>query len=116
MGECAALVGFAQALLLRSWRASDGWLDPRTPHCAWLGVACDARGRVTRLEQDWNVLFGTLPASTGDDLVHLQALLLRHNEMLRGPLPASLGRLRELEHLCAVPRRVAPRAEAPDRA
>ena len=104
-GDCAALVGFAQALGVQFWRAADGWLAPSTHHCAWQGVACDARGRVTRLEQDWNVLVGSLPAATAE-LAHLRELQLRHNDLLRGPLPASLCRLRELQHLCVAARRV----------
>ncbi len=61
--DCLALCDLAAATEHHHWRRKDGWLRVGTPHCAWLGVGCDADGRVMRLELDLNGLQGELPPS-----------------------------------------------------
>ena len=78
------------------WNNRHGWLTD-APISAWEGVWTNADGDVIALALYENNLRGIIPASLGR-LPNLQELILSGNE-LTGPIPASLKKLRNLQEL-----------------
>ena len=75
LDERAALMELYNATRGQEWLRRDNW-STGVPVCAWFGVDCDARGRVTTLDVQSN--------------------------NLRGPLPAVLSNLTSMQHLCVM--------------
>ena len=101
VGDCRALVGFANALaegnelpddhVLRQWGSGEQVRIDR-----WSGSGVSA-GRVTELYLDNNQLTGAIPPELGS-LINLQGLSLYGNQ-LTGPIPPELGSLINLQGL-----------------
>ena len=79
-----------------NWKQSDNWLTQRRLR-NWYGVEVDGRGRVTRLDLNFNNLSGPIPPQLGS-LSNLQYLDLYLNN-LSGPIPPQLGSLSNLKNL-----------------
>ena len=80
----------------RNWWNDNGWLSDR-PIGQWYGVVTNADGRVVGLQLDGNRLRGEIPATLGR-LSDLELLDLSNNR-LDGALPAELGSLTNLKSL-----------------
>ena len=78
------------------WISRRGWLTD-TPLDEWKGVETDADGYVTELRLTYNNLEGPLPSSLGL-LRNLEKLTLFSNR-LSGPIPPELGNLTQLRVL-----------------
>ena len=92
----AALVALYNATKGASWSTRTNWLSDR-PLDEWLGVTTNSDGRVTRLFLSRKQLRGPIPAELGN-LTNLDLLWLADNE-LTGPIPAELGNLTNLSRL-----------------
>ena len=92
----AALVAFYNATEGASWTRNWNWLSDR-PIGQWFGVTTNSDGRATELLFWSNQLRGPIPAELGD-LSNLELLHLSYNQ-LTGPIPAELGGLTNLELL-----------------
>ena len=92
----AALVAVYNATGGATWLTSTNWLSDR-PLDAWHGVITNSDGRVAELWLWGNNLRGPIPAELGD-LTELQTLDLRSNA-LTGPIPPELGDLTNLRRL-----------------
>ncbi|MYD56571.1 MAG: hypothetical protein F4246_06115 [Rhodothermaceae bacterium] len=79
-----------------NWRLRDGWLTD-APLNEWSRVETDAEGNVTELWLTRNNLEGPLPPSLGL-LRNLEVLALYSNR-LSGPIPPELGNLTQLKEL-----------------
>ena len=79
-----------------SWKKSDNWLDGCDP-CDWLGVTCNAEGRVIGLDLSNNGLSGSLPPEIGQ-LTELQNLDLGQNK-ISGEIPVEIYTLSNLTTL-----------------
>jgi len=96
--DSLALVGIYYDMNGLGWSHNDNWLTSHSI-ATWYGVTVDSTGRVTKLNLGSNSLKNKLSASFGD-LSQLKELNLAYNEKLSaGPIPASLGRLQQLEVL-----------------
>ena len=80
----------------RNWRNNNGWLSDQ-PIGQWYGVVTNADGRVVGLQLDENRLSGEIPATLGR-LSDLELLDLSNNR-LGGALPEELGSLTNLKSL-----------------
>lgn len=69
-------------------------MDIAALKCSSEGVACDSRGRITKLYLDGKGITGSIPPKIGL-LTSLQIMDLRNNQ-LTGTLPAEIGRLTEM--------------------
>ena len=92
----AALVAVYNATRGATWLTSTNWLSDRPLH-EWHGVVTNSDGRVAELWLWGNQLRGPIPAELGE-LTELQTLDLRSNR-LTGPIPAELGDLTDLRRL-----------------
>ena len=92
----AALVALYNATRGATWLTSTNWLSDR-PLDQWHGVITNSDGRVAELWLWGNNLRGPIPAELGD-LTELQTLDLRSNRMT-GPIPVELGDLTNLRRL-----------------
>lgn len=79
-----------------SWTKKTNWLSVKS-ECAWFGVKCDVRGRVTRLEMAFNNMVGLLPRDI-KLLADLEVLDLKANE-LQGVIPNGIGEMKKLKVL-----------------
>ncbi len=93
--ECEALVAFYISTGGDNWINHSGWLQTNTP-CTWFGLTCN-EGHVTRLELDWNYLYGMLPSEIGD-LSYLKVLRMVFNGII-GSIPSEIGNLLQLREL-----------------
>jgi hypothetical protein len=93
--ECEALVAFYISTGGDNWINHSGWLQTNTP-CTWFGLTCN-EGHVTRLELDWNYLYGMLPSEIGD-LSYLEVLRMVFNGII-GSIPSEIGNLLQLREL-----------------
>ena len=78
------------------WKTSTHWLSD-SPLGTWYGVKTDSEGRVVSLNLYNNGLRGPIPAELGS-LKQLETLFLSHNGLI-GLIPSELGDLAALEFL-----------------
>ncbi|KAL3635199.1 hypothetical protein CASFOL_019746 [Castilleja foliolosa] len=74
--------------------------DPCGPH--WVGISCNADDRVVTITLASLNLSGQLSSDIGGGLAELQILDLSYNEGMNGPLPTSIGSLKQLTSLILV--------------
>ncbi len=94
--DLPALSSIYNALGGSTWKKSDNWLTSCDP-CDWLGVTCNAEGRVIGLDLSNNGLSGTLPPEMGQ-LTELQNLDLGQNK-ISGEIPVEIYTLSNLTTL-----------------
>mmetsp|Transcript_66701 Transcript_66701/g.100532 ORF Transcript_66701/g.100532 Transcript_66701/m.100532 type:complete len:683 (+) Transcript_66701:148-2196(+) len=84
------------------WIRSDGWLTP-ADECEWFTTTtdrlCNSNGVITRIDLRDNNLGGIIPTELALLSNSLDRVFLNSNERIGGTLPASLGRLTNLERL-----------------
>jgi len=94
----AALLDLYHATTGSGWETKDGWDSP-ADYCMWHGVMCtEGTKNVTKLDLRNNNLVGQLPDSIGT-LSRLVELFLPTNQLLLGPIPGTVSKLRRLEAL-----------------
>ena len=95
--EKAVLVALYWATGGTNWETNTNWLSSTYPLDQWYGVTTDDEGRVTRLDLSYNWLTGPIPETLGQ-LKNLQDLYLSGNR-LTGTIPETLGQLDSLQYL-----------------